>query len=460
MPHNSATRFLSRARLAVLATGALVLVFALFVMLRDPAPAGGLASAPAAVAAPLSEATADPEAEELLPSEAAPGPAPTETAEMADAEIAAELSVMDGVIGRGDTVGGILQAWLTQQEIAELDGACKNVHSLKRIKQGQAYSVHSQDGNFLSFAYEIDNDSRLLVTRDEGGFKAEKLDIEYEIRLHRVEAEIKSSLFQAMSDAGEKPILAAQLAGVFAWEINFIRDLRVGDRFSLLVEKRYRDGEFKDYGKLLAAGFVNQGEKYEAFLFRDDDGNSQYFTREGQSLRRAFLKAPLSFTRISSGYNNRRLHPITMNWKAHPAIDYAAPTGTPVKSVGKGKITFMGYSKSAGNYITVEHLNGYQTMYLHLNGFARGLKKGHKVAQGQVVGFVGKTGYATGPHLDFRMKKDGSYINPLTALSPRETPVSKSEMPAYREQVEIFLAFLEDRRNLAEYSRAMFTNIF
>ena len=441
MPYKAFIRSFGRTKLAALALGAIICAAALTAIFMSPS---GQDEAPVVVAV-----------EKTLPRGAA-----TAEAEVEEAEIAAELSAMNGIIGRGDTVGGILQAWLTPQEISDLDKACSKAYSLRRIKQGQAYTVRSQEGNFVSFEYEIDNDSRLLVTREEGAFKAARLEIEYEIRLHRVEAEIRSSLFQAMSDAGEKPILAAQLANVFAWEINFIRDIRVGDRFSLLVEKRYRDGEFKDYGKLLACSFINQSDKYEAFLFRDDDGNSQYFTRDGQSIRRAFLKAPLSYTRISSGYSNHRLHPVTMDWKAHPAIDYAAPIGTPVKSVGKGKITFMGFSKSSGNYMTVEHLNGYQTMYLHLNGFAKGLQKDSKVAQGQVIAFVGKTGYATGPHLDFRMKKDGAYLNPLGVMSPRETPVSKMEMAAYQEQVEIFLAFLEERRNLVEYSRSMLSNIF
>lgn len=450
MPHFNILRQLGRARLAALGLGVFVLAAALFLLLSgsEPPPRhpGG---------AVLEAAT-----EELLPPEAKPGLLTSKAKDEPDAETVAELSVMRGVVGRGDTVGGILQAWLTPLEISRLDAACRKVFSLRRIKKGQPYAVHSQDGAFVSFEYEIDNDKRLLVTRAGEGFAAERLEIEYEIRLHRVEGEIRGSLFQTMAELGEKPVLAAQLADVFAWEINFIRDIRAGDRFSLLVEKRYRNGEFKDYGKLLAAGFVNQKEKYEAFLFRDDDGNSQYFTRAGQNVRRAFLKAPLAYNRISSGYSHSRLHPVTLDWKSHPAIDYAAPGGTPVKSVGKGQIVFMGYSKSAGNYVTVQHMNGYQTMYLHLSGFARGLSKGGKVAQGQVVGFVGQTGYATGPHLDFRMKKDGAYINPLGVMSPRETPVSRAEMQAYLAQVEIFLAFLEDRRDLAEYSRAMLPHVF
>lgn len=444
-----------RIRLATLALGLCVLGSVMFFAFGGTETEQTVAVAPVA-GEPDSRPITD---DDLKPEAASPAPQ-AEAAEAQDAETVAELNVMRGIIGRGDTVGGILQAWLTPTEISDLDKAAQKVFSLRRIKQGQAYGVQSDsEKNFIGFEYEIDNDSRLLVSRDESGFKAEKLDIEYAIQLHRVEGEIKSSMFQAMADAGESAALAVQLSNVFAWEINFIRDIRAGDRFSLLVEKRYRDGEFRDYGKLLAASFVNRDDKYEAFLFRDDDDNSQYFTREGQSLRRAFLKAPLSYTRISSGYTNRRLHPVTMDWKAHPAIDYAAPTGTPVKSVGKGTVTFVGYNHAAGNYIKVEHLNNYETMYLHLSAFSKGLKKGSKVTQGQVIGFVGKTGYATGPHLDFRMKKSGAYINPLTALSPRETPVLKKEKESFLAQVNIFLAFMEDRRNLAEYDRSM-VNLF
>lgn len=454
MSRKSSLRFPRKNRFALPIAGALcVFVFLCFIFLggtqEDELTHSDLASDE--VAAEIAEANRD---VELSAQQAA------ESDELAEADIAAELNTMYGTIGSGDTVSGILQAWLNSQEISLVDTACKDVFSLRRIKHGQPYAVHCQEGNLLRFEYEIDNDSRLVVTRTEDGFTAEQQDIEYEIRLCRVDGEITSNMFQSMSDVGEGATLAVQLADVFAWEINFIRDIRAGDKFSLLVEKRYRDGEFKDYGKLLAANFVNQSEKYEAFLFRDDDGNSQYYTRDGQNIRRAFLKAPLSYTRISSGYSHRRLHPVTMNWKAHPAIDYAAPTGTPVKSVGKGKITFMGYDKASGNYIKVEHMNGYETMYLHLSSFAKGLKKGSKVAQGQVIGFVGKTGYATGPHLDFRMKKDRAYVNPLKVLSPRETPVSKEEMMAFKGQLEIFMAFFEDKIDFAEYDRSMLSNVF
>ncbi|MDR2891859.1 MAG: peptidoglycan DD-metalloendopeptidase family protein [Deltaproteobacteria bacterium] len=375
--------------------------------------------------------------------------------ELADAEAAQELGTYRSVVDNGDTLGSLLEAWLSPAEIHSLADVCKGVYPLNRIRQGQPYAVHAEGENFLSFEYEIDNDNRLVIRKTDEGLTASKEEIEYRIVLHRVEGTIASSLFNAMQDSGEHVSLAAGLSDVFAWEINFIRDLREGDSFSLLVEKRYRDGDFKNYGRLLAATFTNQGDTYEAYLFTDEKGNNLYFNAEGDSLRRAFLKAPLAYNRISSGYTKRRLHPVYKDWRSHPAIDYAAPKGTPVKSVGKGTVTFKGYDKGAGNYIKVKHLNGYETMYLHLSGFARGLGKGSNVSQGQVIGFVGSTGYSTGPHLDFRMKRNGSYVNPLKELSPRDTPVTAKEKSRFLTQMAIYRDFLESRRNLAEYSRSL-----
>ncbi|MDL2285559.1 peptidoglycan DD-metalloendopeptidase family protein [Desulfovibrio sp. OttesenSCG-928-F07] len=395
--------------------------------------------------------------EDLLPENAGTtaGSSPEAEPELT-AEQQADLNSVYGVIARGDTVSNLLQAWLGPQEITTLAAVCKSVHPLNQIKIGQPYAVFTRNEEFVSFEYEIDANHKLTATRNAQGFEAALVNIEYEIKLHRVHGEIRSNLFNAMSDAGEQPVLAAALADVFAWEINFIRDLREGDRFVLLVEKRYRNGEFKGYGKLLAAFFENQLLRYEAFLFREGNGQSQYYTQDGQSVRRSFLKAPLSFTRISSGYSNNRLHPVTMDWKAHPAIDYAAPTGTPVKTVGNGTVIFVGYSKSAGNYIRISHPNDYETMYLHLSGFAKGLRKNDKVVQGQVIGFVGKTGYATGPHLDFRMKKEGRYVNPLGIKAERDTPVSQAEMPAFLQQVQAYIDFLNSVRTLTEYRREEF----
>lgn len=358
-----------------------------------------------------------------------------------------------GVVSSGETAGVILQDWLSQGEIQAVSDASKEIFALNRLRMGNPYTVVSTSEGFASFEYEIDSEQKLIVAKKGDGFEAKLENIPYTLMLERVEGSIESSLFQAVADAGEAPTLAIALADIFAWEVNFIRDLRVGDSFTIMVEKRFREGEFTGYGKIYAATFVNQGTVYEAFLFQDSLGAPHYFNSKGESIKRAFLKAPLSFTRISSNYTNSRLHPVLQVWRAHPAIDYAAPTGTPVKAVGGGVVTFSGWGNGAGNYVALRHSNGYETMYLHLSRIARTAKKGNKISQGEIIGYVGSTGVATGPHLDFRMKKDGSYVNPLKNLSPRSEPVSKKDMAAFQRHTAKWREYIEGRRNLLEYKK-------
>ncbi len=347
------------------------------------------------------------------------------------------------VVNAGDTAGSILRGWLSLREIQAFSDACEDVFTMRRLRPGQPYTLTIEKGVLISFEYEIDQERKLIISRDEEGlFIARGEDIFYDVLLERVEGVITSNLFQTVADAGEGPALAIALADIYAWEINFIRDIQPGDSFVLIVEKRFRDGEFKGYGKIQTARFINNKTTFEAFLFQDPEGRPEYFTSNGESLKRAFLKAPLSFTRISSTFTNARLHPIHKVWRAHPGIDYAAPTGTPVKAVGNGTVTFSGWGKGAGNYIAVRHKNGYETMYLHLSAFAKGLKKGLNVQQGDVIGYVGSTGYSTGPHLDFRMKKNGVYVNPLHELTPRSEPVAQKDMPEFTRRVTVWREYI------------------
>ena len=335
--------------------------------------------------------------------------------------------------------------------------ACKNVFPLSRLRIGQPYSIHLDDGRFLRFEYEVDNDRMLVVTRELNGERANwqaRLEkIEYEIRLARVGGEIASNLFSAMAASGETPALAMRLAEIFAWEINFIRDIRVGDSFRLLVEKRYRDGKFVGYGTIHAAEFINRNSRFEAYVFRDSFGNNSYFNAAGDSLRRKFLKAPLSFTRISSRFSPARLHPIHKTVRPHNGVDYAAPTGTPIMAIGNGVVTFIGFNRGAGNYITLSHANGYESQYLHMSRFSSGLKKGSRVRQGQIIGYVGSTGYATGPHLCFRIKRNGKFLNPERVLSPRDESVPKQRLTAFKADRDRWRSYLQGEIALSEYSR-------
>ena len=348
------------------------------------------------------------------------------------------VDVHKGVVGKGDTASSILNHWLGASDIYSMANQCKQVFSLSRLRKGQPYRVFCEDGEFSRFEYEIDKNKYLSVLREEGGYKAVLNDIKYEYQTIRVDGEIEDSLYAAVRKAGEHPALAVELADIFGWEVDFIRDIRKGDSFTALVEKRYRDGKFKGYGRILAAAFINKGDRYEGFLYPDMDGTRQYYTSEGRNLRRAFLKAPLSFRRISSNFSLRRFHPILKKYRPHYGIDYAAPIGTPVHAIGDGVVTTVTRGKGAGKYVKVRHKNGYESAYLHLSRFKKGIKRGKKVRQGDVIAYVGSTGYSTGPHLDFRMKKNGSYINPRKATNPRAEPVTGKRLGDFQKLVQAY----------------------
>ncbi len=362
--------------------------------------------------------------------------------------------VFEGVISSGDTMSTILQDWLPMNEVHAIINECRDVYSPAKIRAGNPYTIYSSEEGMCRFEYVIDDTCRLVINREaENCYQAIVEVTPYEKQLAVVDGIIDSNLFLAIADAGEGPSLAIALGEMFGYEINFIRDLRVGDTFSILVEKRYQNGEFKSYGPLLAAYFVNQGKSYEGFYFSDGAG-AGYFTSKGESLKRAFLKAPLSFTRISSGYNLKRVHPIFKEVRPHPAIDYAAPTGTPIKAIGRGTVNFAGWGKGAGKYVVIKHPNNYESTYMHMSGFASGIKKGASVRQGQIIGYVGSTGYSTGPHLDFRMKHNGKYINPSSVTSPRDEPIKSGKRHEFDERVRLYRAWLNGDEPLTSYPEA------
>lgn len=347
----------------------------------------------------------------------------------------------------GETITSLLGDFFSPQEILSLSKESKDVFPFTRICAGQPYRICTTDGQFESFTYEIDDEEQLLIHRASEDTRIERVPIEYQVKTELVEGVIKTSLFDAVTEVGEDPELAIALADIFAWDIDFILDLRVGDTFQALVEKRFREGKKAGYGKILAAEFVNQKRTFQAVLFQDGGNRPSYYDADGQNVRKAFLKAPLDFTRISSGFTMKRFHPITKTWRAHPAIDYAAPPGTPIKAVGDATITRIGYTRGNGNFVELRHTGGYTTMYLHMRKFARGMRKGKRVDQGQVIGYVGSTGLATGPHLCFRMKKNGAPVNPFHVKAPAAAAVSKAHLTEFKALSRPLLAQFEENRN-------------
>lgn len=372
-------------------------------------------------------------------------PAPSATPEAADA-------VTHGVVEKGDTIAKVLGD-AAEDGVQQYVSAARRVFSLRSFREGQPYVVVTDPGSgrVKRFEYEIDGRRRLVVEGTDTP-EARVEPIEYVTLLDTAEGVIDDNLFQAVADIGESPQLALRLAELFGSEVNFIRDLQEGDSFRVLVEKRYREGEYKGYGRMIAASFTNKGKTYEAFLFRDGRGRAQHYNGKGENLHKTLLQAPLAFTRLTSRFTHSRRHPILGTRRPHLGVDYAAPTGTPVKAVGEGVVVKRGWAGGYGNQIVIKHTAGLESMYAHLSGYARGLKKGQRVRQGQVIGFVGSTGLSTGPHLDFRLRQNGTFINPARAINPRGAPVSRKHMAEFNKIVAVARDYLEGRRHLGEYT--------
>ena len=357
----------------------------------------------------------------------------------------------------GSSITALLGDYFTPQEIYHLNKTSEDIFPFTRICAGQPYQICTIDGQFSSFVYEIDADEQLVISRENDQVKMERQPIIYEVATELVQGIIETSLFEAVAASGEEPELAFKLADIFGWDINFILDLRVGDSFLVLVEKRFREGQPAGYGEVLAAEFMNQNKVFKAIRFVDGEQQVSFYNEKGENMRKAFLKAPLSFTRISSGYSMRRLHPITKVYKPHPAIDYAAPIGTPVKAIGDGTVVKKGYGKGNGNYLKVSHSNGYVSMYLHLHKFAKKIAKGRRVTQGQVIGYVGSTGMSTGPHLDFRMSRYGKSINPLKLKAPAAKSVSQEHLPEFLAMAAPLIVRLDGSRARIQVAKLDFS---
>jgi len=269
------------------------------------------------------------------------------------------------------------------------------------------------------------------LKREGAKLVASKEEVTVDKKICTISGEIDDSLFNAITGTGEQEELAIAFADIFAWDIDFRHALQKGDRCKIIFEKYYVDAEFVRYGRILAAEYINQDKIHRAIFFRDPKGLGTYYTPEGNSLRRSFLRSPLRLTRVSSRYSFRRFHPILKEFRPHLGVDFSAPSGTPVWSVGDGTVTWTGRKNGNGNTVTIRHLFGYETMYNHLSRYGRGIRIGQRVRQKDIIGYVGTTGLSTGPHLDYRMSKNGTFINPLKSSFPQGFPVESAYRPAF-----------------------------
>jgi murein DD-endopeptidase MepM/ murein hydrolase activator NlpD len=340
-------------------------------------------------------------------------------------------------VRRGDTLGSVL-ARLSVSDAAAQNFLRTDIRArpLYQLRPGKALRVRTDaDGRMLSLRYPEQNGDLLAIDRVGTGFLVQSIQPEVSVSLELRVSEVRSSLFAAADAVGLPDAVTIELADIFSGEIDFLHDLRRGDRFSVVYEVRRGEGEPVGAGRIVAAEFVNKGVAHRAFRWRSDDGSEGYYGEDGQSLKKAFLHSPVAFTRITSGFSLARLHPFLQIWRAHKGVDFAAPSGTQVHAVGAGKVTFAGWQGGYGNVVMLQHAGTYSTVYAHLSRFAAGLKRGQHVSQGDVIGYVGMTGWATGPHLHYEFRVDNVQKNPLTIALPNAAPIPAAETAAYREQI-------------------------
>ncbi len=361
------------------------------------------------------------------------GNAPKKTTEQVHHEPYREIS---GSIRKGETLFDVFKRYqLSIEDLFRIREASASVHRLREVCPDQPYTITVDDRDRITnFEYWIDDDSILCITRNEAGFIAEKKPITYEKRLLYFGGAIQDNLIASMEDSRDALMLALQLSDIFAWDIDFTTDLRNGDTYRIVAEGLYLDGEFKKYGDILSAEFVNDGTISTAYRFTVG-GETDYFDRDGKSLKRAFLKAPLSFRRISSGFSRSRYHPVLKIRRPHHGIDYSAAAGTPVSAIGAATVIFSGRKGEYGNLVILRHANGYLTYYGHLSRISKEVRAGRKVEQGQVIGYVGSTGLATGPHLHYEMRIGNRPVNPQQVSLPRGTAVPANLLEAFQQQV-------------------------
>ncbi len=314
----------------------------------------------------------------------------------------------------------------------------KSYVNFRKIKGGTYRLITDEKGELVKFIYEAGPTEIYEIEKDGWEYVAQRKSVSVETRLVKVVGEIRSSLFEAMDGAGEQDPLTIAFAEILAWEIDFYKDVREGDRFKVVVEKVYKGDQFVGYGAIRGVEYQRGDRIIRGMRYKEG-----YYNESGISLRKAFLKAPLRFNRISSKFSRARRHPILGGLRPHFGVDYAAPPGTPIWAVADGVVTSCGWNGGFGKQVILRHGNGYTTYYGHLSGFGRGIRKGAGVKQKQVVGYVGSTGLSTGPHLDYRVAKDGRFRNPLKEAFPAGLPIEKGEMEAFHQTRDAMLAWLQ-----------------
>jgi murein DD-endopeptidase MepM/ murein hydrolase activator NlpD len=343
----------------------------------------------------------------------------------------------------GQTLGAIFKnQGLGSSVMHSVLAASDSAKKLTQLRVGQELRFRIVEQKLATVEFDLDEQNVLRIDRNGDEYTAERIKQEFEYRVRDAAGTIRSSLYRDAGHAGLSDALIADMIELFAFDIDFALDLAPGDRFAVIYDQAYRNGERVRDGKILAASFTNRGKTYELFRMEREDGSSGYFTRAGGSLKKGFIRTPVAVSRISSGFGMRR-HPILGTMRAHKGVDYAAPTGTPIKATADGTITFRGWQNGYGNTIEIKHFNGYTTLYGHMSRFSEEMSKGDSISQGDVIGYVGSTGMSNGPHLHYEFRVNGLHVDPLTVDLPRAEPLRGSDLARFKAQNDEYLARMQ-----------------
>jgi murein DD-endopeptidase MepM/ murein hydrolase activator NlpD len=378
---------------------------------------------------------------------AQPAPAMPAVAEAPAAPQEANLafSTIEVVVSRNDTMDRLFRRFeLNLADLASLRNLPELRSQVDKLRPGESLRFMHRGGELVGLERKLSDSETLKVTRDASGFVSDVLENPLETHVRTASATIDSSLFQAAADAQLSERVAFDLADIFQYDIDFVLDIQPGDRFSVVYEEIFQDGIALRTGNILAAKFVNEGREYRAIRYVDAQGHAEYFTPDGKSLRKAFIRTPVQFSRISSRFNPSRRHPVLNRIRAHRGVDYAAPVGTPVRAAGDGRVKFLGQQGGYGNVVELQHGSGVVTVYGHLSRFAPKLRRGQQVQLGQVIAFVGSTGLATGPHLHYEYRIRGIHKNPQTVPLPDAAPIDAAEK-------DQFMAATADLVNMLDF---------
>jgi murein DD-endopeptidase MepM/ murein hydrolase activator NlpD len=380
--------------------------------------------------------------------ESAAQTAETAPAPVAPAEKAKEPGHREVVVSKGDTLSTLFEkVGLPAASVHEVLASDKQAKQFSQLKRGQKLEFElNPEGQLTSLHSKVSDVETITLTKNEKGYSFNRVTAKPTVRTAYVHGVINSSLSQSAARAGLSHSLTMDMASVFGYDVDFAQDIRQGDEFDVIYEQKVINGKAVGTGTILSARFTNRGKTYTAVRYTNKQGNSSYYTADGNSMRKAFIRTPVDFARISSKFSMGRKHPILNKIRAHKGVDYAAPRGTPIKAAGDGKVLLAGRRGGYGNTVIIQHGNTYRTLYGHMQGFAKGVKTGGTVKQGQVIGYIGTTGLSTGPHLHYEFQVNGVHVDPLGQKLPMADPIAKSERARFLAQSQPLMARMDQEK--------------